>query len=237
MEVNENTVTVEEKNILEYPKAFNWGAFGFSFIWGLFHKCYITLLFIPCMFLPFGQWITLGLSIWFGVKGNEWAWNNKKWKSIEHFNRVQSNWAIAFLILFLLGLFSSLFLSPLSQKTNELQIQSMKKYSSRNVKEIVLLQEALGEKCVYTTQGLTDCFEKRLNVKEKTDNKLVVANGAIWTFSGNGLCEQSGDCTVKIDVNGENAPNVLGEDIIEIPLYRNNEHLKVNDEDIAKYEI
>jgi membrane protein YqaA with SNARE-associated domain len=27
-----------------------------------------------------------------GAKGNEWAWRNKRWESVEHFQRVQQKW-------------------------------------------------------------------------------------------------------------------------------------------------
>ena len=85
----------------EYRK-FNWGAFGFTWIWGLYNNSYITFwsfASILLAFIPFiGGFAPLGFSIWFGIKGNEWAWNNKKWDSVEHFNAVQINWAKATLI-------------------------------------------------------------------------------------------------------------------------------------------
>ena len=28
-----------------------------------------------------------------GAKGNEWAWKNNTWASIEHFKKTQSTWA------------------------------------------------------------------------------------------------------------------------------------------------
>ena len=28
-----------------------------------------------------------------GAYGNEWAWRNKRWESVEHFHRVQATWA------------------------------------------------------------------------------------------------------------------------------------------------
>ena len=27
-----------------------------------------------------------------GIHGNEWAWQRKKWESIEHFKKTQRNW-------------------------------------------------------------------------------------------------------------------------------------------------
>lgn len=82
-------------------KQWNWGAFWFSWIWGIANKSYMTLLVL----IPF-----VGL-IWMficGAKGNEWAWKNKNWASIEDFNEAQKKWAIAgnclagFLIIFIL---------------------------------------------------------------------------------------------------------------------------------------
>lgn len=78
---------------------FNWGAFLFNWIWGLGNKCYITLIIFAVAlfsFIPFIGWIALiGCQVWFGMKGNEWAWRNKKWINEEHFHQVQKTWAIA----------------------------------------------------------------------------------------------------------------------------------------------
>lgn len=74
---------------------FNWGAFGLTFIWGFFNKTPITLLFLVLLLIPIGPLLNLFIAIWFGIKGNEWAWQNKKWESVEHFHLVQKKWAIA----------------------------------------------------------------------------------------------------------------------------------------------
>jgi len=64
-------------------KKWNWGAFLLSWIWGLGNKTYIALL-----------WFIIPLfSIVLGIKGSKWAWQNKRWESIEHFQRVQKIWA------------------------------------------------------------------------------------------------------------------------------------------------
>lgn len=65
---------------------FNWGAFWFSWIWGIANKSYLTLLtLIPCFNFV---WMFVC-----GFKGNEWAWKNKSWTSIEEFTQVQKKWA------------------------------------------------------------------------------------------------------------------------------------------------
>jgi len=63
----------------------NWGAFLMTWIWGIANKTYIPLLVaIPIV----------GLVVPFicGAKGNEWAWKNKRWDSIEDFKRNQRRW-------------------------------------------------------------------------------------------------------------------------------------------------
>jgi len=32
------------------------------------------------------------MAIVLGVKGREWAWRNKRWQNLDHFNRVQRQW-------------------------------------------------------------------------------------------------------------------------------------------------
>lgn len=68
-------------------KGWSWGAFLLNWIWAIGNKTWIGLLsFIP--YLGFIMVIILG------VKGREWAWQNKRWENVEHFNRVQKRWAI-----------------------------------------------------------------------------------------------------------------------------------------------
>ena len=45
-----------------------------------------------------------------GIKGREWAWQAKKWDSVEHFNEVQKKWSIAGVVL-LVAIFVITFIS------------------------------------------------------------------------------------------------------------------------------
>lgn len=95
-------VIKEDDKLPSELKRFNWGAFLLNWIWGLMHRKYITLLYFPACLLPvIGP---IAISIWFGIKGNQWAWNSKNWQSIEEFNRTQQDYIFIWLILFLLGL-------------------------------------------------------------------------------------------------------------------------------------
>jgi len=49
-----------------------------------------------------------------GIKGNEWAWRNKKWESIEHFKSVQKKWSVWGILIggvFLLGILAAIIVS------------------------------------------------------------------------------------------------------------------------------
>lgn len=48
-----------------------------------------------------------------GIRGSAWAWQNRRWESVDHFRRTQRNWALAgfALVLFALVCAGSLFLA------------------------------------------------------------------------------------------------------------------------------
>jgi hypothetical protein len=64
----------------------SWGAFFLNWIWAVPNKTYIGLLAL----VPYVGFI---MAIVLGVKGREWAWQNKRWESVEHFNAVQRRWS------------------------------------------------------------------------------------------------------------------------------------------------
>ena len=78
----------------------NWGAFFLSWIWGIGNNTFIALL---CL-LPL---VNIVMIFVLGAKGNEWAWQNKRWENVQHFKRVQRLWAIWGIILFSLGIIFS----------------------------------------------------------------------------------------------------------------------------------
>ena len=114
---------------------FNWAAFLMPILWGLFNNANKTaFVLIPGLIVP----VLLGLCknsvpalvlaplstlcslsnivlcIWCGIKGNTWAWQNKRYKSIEHFHSVQKNWAIgSILFLFVIPITLIIFAVPM----------------------------------------------------------------------------------------------------------------------------
>lgn len=75
-------------------KGWNWGAFFLNWIWGIGNNVWIALISFVLGFI----W-----AIVLGIKGNEWAWQHKKWDSIEHFKRTQRTWRKWGFVLFIIG--------------------------------------------------------------------------------------------------------------------------------------
>lgn len=71
----------------EVRGGWNWGAFLLNWIWGIGNSTWIALL----CFVPF---VGMVMPFVLGAMGNQWAWQNKRWESIEHFRRVQRLWAL-----------------------------------------------------------------------------------------------------------------------------------------------
>lgn len=67
-------------------KGWSWGAFLLGPIWAIGNNTYVGLLTL----VPYVGFI---MSFVLGFKGQEWAWKNKQWDSVEHFNRVQEKWS------------------------------------------------------------------------------------------------------------------------------------------------
>ncbi|MDR1888888.1 MAG: pilin [Zoogloeaceae bacterium] len=77
----------DAKNIPDGIKGWSWGAFLLDWIWAIGNSTWIGLLAL----IPF---VSLIISFILGFKGREWAWENNRWESVAHFNRVQKLWTI-----------------------------------------------------------------------------------------------------------------------------------------------
>lgn len=92
----------DESIIPKEIEKWNWGAFLITFFWGIWHKQWILSLL----------WLIPGLniiiSILLGIKGSKWAWQSKKWESVDQFQEAQKNWGFWGLIIVGLSLFLSM---------------------------------------------------------------------------------------------------------------------------------
>lgn len=81
----------ENAVIPEEIKKWNWGAALMGYIWGFAHKKVgITIIaYITSGIIPFSgiAWLIV-----FGIKGNEWAWRNNKYESVDQFLKKQAVW-------------------------------------------------------------------------------------------------------------------------------------------------
>ena len=68
-------------------KKWNWGAFLLNWIWASSNEVYYPIFLY--LVLP----INVVMMFLLGAKGNEYAWQNKRWDSIEQFQSVQKKWA------------------------------------------------------------------------------------------------------------------------------------------------
>lgn len=87
-----------QENGKETPKeikGWNWGAFSFSWMWGIGNKTYLPLLNLIPIFNIVWIFIT-------GFKGNEWAWQKGDYQDIETFKQVQKTWNIAGIAAFII---------------------------------------------------------------------------------------------------------------------------------------
>jgi len=258
-----NETVIEQENVQEnavdinlVAKRFNWGAFFFTWIWGIGNKVWITLWIIPIwallnLFLVviqnlglfssvvlmllsiFANLLMLAVQIWFGMKGNLWAWNKKKYKSVEHFHKIQRIWAsIAIILLashFIIVGCSTL---PVFNDDNvaNLRDKTMTKKHAITVQQATTMLEALNNKCDLTSEGLANCYMEQLNINAIYENKLKLADGAGYEFVADGFCKTENACYVLIDINDNRKT------IVKIPLYaKDNGFLEVHQEDIDKY--
>lgn len=77
-------------------KRWNWGAFMFSWIWGIGNYTYLPLLsLVPILNIV---WIFVC-----GAKGNEWAWKSGQFKSVKEFLTVQNTWNRAGILIFIIS--------------------------------------------------------------------------------------------------------------------------------------
>lgn len=86
------TLAGRDAPLPEGVKGWSWGAFLLNWIWGPFNGTWIALL---CL-VPYVGFV---MAFVVGFKGREWAWKNKRWDSLEHFNRVQRLWSIWALVI------------------------------------------------------------------------------------------------------------------------------------------
>lgn len=222
---------------------FNWGCFLLTWIWGIGNKTYIllvALLFILLGFIPIiGPLAALGLTIWFSIKGNEWAWQNKKWESVEHFHKIQKRWAIAgvivLLVNILIGILISVSLFALSfsalSGTSNQEVNTKKLKTVFMLTDAAKMNEAMDVKCKLSSSGLAKCFATSIG-GERTKKVIDDGLGTVYTFKGDKVCANKGDCKVTVEITTRNGKT----DVSELPILVNEKgYVYFDENDIEEF--
>lgn len=216
-------------------RRFNWGAFFFTWIWGLFNNSFLTLINLGynvlVVILAFFAGIIAGIAgvsdaafgllllviqvlvglgdlilrIWFGARGNVWAWRNKRWKDTAHFNDIQRIWAIVSLVFMLLyvfafvGIIAAMAIPTLMTSTSSAKNRVVMLRSVNSINQAALMNEALENKCIMTSSGLAKCFGARMT-GNISGNTITESYGTEFSFYGDGRCRNKNTCYVLIDV-------------------------------------
>ncbi|RRK09876.1 ribonuclease G [Lactiplantibacillus garii] len=85
------------KRVPDEVKGWNWGAFMFSFIWGIGNKTYLPLLTLIPVFNIVWVFVV-------GFKGNGWAWQKGNYQDVETFKAVQATWNRAGIVQFIIAI-------------------------------------------------------------------------------------------------------------------------------------
>lgn len=213
---------------------FNWGAFLLNWVWGIGNKSYITLLILLAYSIPLVNLIApLAFCIWFGFEGNKWAWQNKRFESIEHFHSYQKKWVVAGLILPVIGLILSIFvfthiMPVLMTDTKSMRNDSFLTVEQSKIKQSVSIKEALGKTCDLSSAGLAKCFEEDFyNIESSEGNKFNLSSGIVVEFTGDGYCGDDNGCYVTIKTSSKSDAKS-----VTVPLYADdNGYLFTEDEE------
>lgn len=111
-EYNVPEIEVNPQELNSALKHFNWGVFGFTWLWGLgngsFRKTWPAIIvdfasgflnIIPFIGWLLGLGAMVAIRVYFGMNGNTWAFNNRAWWSLTDFEETQKRWAVATAII------------------------------------------------------------------------------------------------------------------------------------------
>lgn len=116
----------------EEVKKWSWGAMILPFFWGPYFNVMSSFLLLIPIF-NWGWWIVLG------INGNEWAWKNGKWGSVEEFNYEQRKWNKYSVILIISIIFLSLSInlfSSITMRDRDNQVKQFREMSIESREEL-----------------------------------------------------------------------------------------------------
>jgi len=91
--------------VTRFSGMWNWGAFLLCPFWLLNHGALgLGIGYIIVSFIPFIGIVALGMAIYFGIKGNDWAVQHRTFSSEDQFVAVQNAWRNWGIVIALIGI-------------------------------------------------------------------------------------------------------------------------------------
>ncbi len=93
-----------DPTLLSQVQGWSWGAFALTWIWAFAHRLhawgagFVIASFLSFFLHPLGL-VTLAGAIYLGIKGNELAWQQRPFRSLEEFRATERAWTIAAIIV------------------------------------------------------------------------------------------------------------------------------------------
>lgn len=204
--MNEENKNVENQPVAttqELPKdlgGWNWGAFLLTWIWGIGNQVWWGLLAL----IPIG-FVQLGVAIYLGVKGNELAWQARKYESVAQFKETQKKWAIAGLIVFivqiiLIAVFMAVVFSVIVAAVKDESLKNTSSYSP------VTQQFSLSKDLDKLSDGVKT-YKQIYNRMPETLNEVLIDDNlkVIMSLDGlNSVPKDSQNNQIKYCLDGEN---------------------------------
>lgn len=196
-------------------KGWNWGAFFLNWIWGIGNSTFIALL----MFVPI---VNFAMPFVLGAKGNKWAWQNRTWRSVEHFKKSQKRWGIAGLLLVCVGLPPLILSISMGMKSSDAYTMSLAQLQ-HNQRVIKLLGEPVeagffvsGNISVSTAGGQASLGYLVSGPKgEATAYVYAVKELGLWKLIELGVYSEALQRRIILIVDGENVDISQEESLIQ----------------------
>lgn len=173
-------------------KGWSWGAFLLSGFWAIGNKTWIGLL----AFVPYLGFI---MAVILGFQGREWAWKNKQWDSVEHFNRVQKKWSFWGVTIiggaFVIGLLAAIAIPAyLGYQHRAQEVAEAKQVEAERVANEAKAQEAKHQAEVATTNAMGNFVGEYVKENAGVDIKLQgeAVNFSINSVVGESACNLDG---------------------------------------------
>jgi hypothetical protein len=117
IEKRENNSGMGEQAPYHITRYFNWGACLFNWVWGIRYKKWALLTIPALLLIPYGVVVCIVMSLWAGINGNQWAWEEVEYRDEKDFHKAQQQWVKVWGVLafFIVAAFAPVFVEYLQR--------------------------------------------------------------------------------------------------------------------------